>query len=101
MSLLSCGYLPLGMQPPLKSSLFPDETFLEKTKFYFASGYQLETDSEFAMGYMSISFSARTPSAAGPVHAASVSEFRCGSTLLMRRPCLPGVLFSSVGFTEV
>lgn len=44
--------LQLDMQPTLKSSVFPSEIALGKTKFSFAHGYPLETASDLGMGEM-------------------------------------------------
>ena len=50
LSSLSVGYLQLGRQRTHKrNSCFPSETLLEKTKFSFASGYQLEMVSGLGM----------------------------------------------------
>jgi hypothetical protein len=49
-SSFSFGYLLLGMQPTLKSSLFPQGDFHAETKFSFASGGQWENASGLGMG---------------------------------------------------
>lgn len=46
LSFFSVDNLQLDMQPTLKSSVFPSEIALGKTKFSFAHGYPLETASD-------------------------------------------------------
>jgi hypothetical protein len=55
---------------PLKVVCFLSEILLEKMKFSFACGYQLEIASGLGMGRVStFSFGSRTPSGNSPVQA--------------------------------
>lgn len=50
LSLLSFGHLPRAFSLPFSEDCSPSETPLEKTKFSYAHGQQLETDSGLGVG---------------------------------------------------
>lgn len=73
---------------PVHVVCLPNETLLQKAKYSFVSGYQLEIASDLGMGYVFLSsFSPETPIWLRPV---SLWLHMCIS-LLSRRSCFLGV----------
>lgn len=99
LSSFSAGHPLWAHGPHLRVVCFPSEALLDKTDFYFASGYQLAIDSFRVRAHVSTSpfalGSQLVETGVQPVHVASVSEFLCAAIISFRGP-LTRIVFNTV-----